>query len=75
MGQLPIRALRAPAVCGRCRRRGWQAAIDAESDALQTALAQIGKDRAKTAQSFKDILGPSITDTDGNLSGLSERRS
>jgi len=49
--------------------------LAAERDALQTALAQIRKDRAKTAQSFKDILGPSITNTDGNLSGLSEQRS
>lgn len=49
--------------------------LAAERDELQAALAQIGKDRAQTAQSFKDILGPSITNTDGNLSGLSEQRS
>lgn len=62
----------------QARRADLAATIDTlatERDELQTVLVQIGKDRAKTAQAFKDILGPSITNTDGNLSGLSERRS
>ena len=62
----------------QARRTDLAATIEtlaAERDGLQTALAQIGPDRAKTAQAFKDILGPSITNTDENLSELSERRS
>jgi predicted nuclease with TOPRIM domain len=49
--------------------------LAAERDALRTTLDQLGMDRAQTAQAFKDILGPSITSTDGTLAGLSEQRS
>ncbi len=38
-------------------------------------IVPTGQDRAKTAQAFKDILGLSITNTDGTLSGLSKQRS
>jgi hypothetical protein len=54
---------------------GTISTLAAERDALQATVVQIRQDRGKTAQAFKNILGPSITNTDGTLSGVSEQRS
>jgi hypothetical protein len=53
---------------------GTMSRLTSERDNLQTELTTIAKQRAETAQSFKDILGPSITDIDGDLTDLGEQR-
>lgn len=50
------------------------AKLQTELKDLQTSISQIEMDRATTAQAFKEILGPSITNIDGSLGDLSGRR-
>jgi hypothetical protein len=50
------------------------ATLETEHDALQTALTEIAGQRTSNSQAFKDILGPSITDANGSLADLSEKR-
>ena len=53
---------------------GTMAQLEQEQAALQTALGTIRQERNQNAQAFKNILGPSIANVDGDLATLSERR-
>jgi hypothetical protein len=53
---------------------GTMSQLATERDNLQTELTTIAGRRAATAKAFKDILGPSITSIDGDLTDLSEQR-